>query len=568
MSSESSHSTKHYGDWPNAQGFDTTYEERIPIELEVEGHIPAYAAGTLFRTGLGPRSVDCGAKGVFRTNHWFDNFAQVHRFQIHPPSQEGGKARVTYNSRLTSDGLIEKVRKAGRLDGMTFAAKYEPCKTFFQKLQSFFLPATRLLPQAPTKPNEVNVGVTMSINFPGLSPTGQAVKGTRDNGKISSFCTKTDASVVQMLDSETLEPIGLARQEVLHPELKGPMSGAHAKSDPLTGDVYNFNLQFGGPQGTYRVFRVSASTGETSILATVRHNSAYLHSLWLTENYVVLCVWNAYFKGGGLHLVMKQNIVDSMEFNTSQPAKWFVIDKRPVEKSGQGIVATYESPPFFGFHSVNAFEHTSEDGVKHITADVPAYESLGVLKAFYFDNLMSDSPTAGQVQGQWGDLLAPKYRRYRLPDIPSTPQPGARQAVMEFELDRQDTPELPQLNWSVYTKKHRYVYGVGDSGKSTFADSLLKLDLEDHSVKRWCVHGQTAGEPIFIADPDSAVEDGGVLLSVVLDGIAGKSYLLVLDAKDLSEIGRAKVDGVIGFGFHGVHAKAESDEKVTVNPDY
>ena len=475
---------------------------------------------------------------------------------------------MTYNSRLTSDGLIEKVRQTGRLDGMTFAAKYEPCKTFFQKLQSFFLPATLIIPKGPAKPNEANVGVTMSINFPGISSTGIAVDGPRDNNKISSFCTKTDASVLQMLDSETLEPIGLARQDVLHPELKGPLSGAHAKSDPETGDVYNFNLQFGGPQGTYRVFKVSASTGKTSILATLQHSSAYLHSLWLTENYVVLCIWNAYFKGGGLHILIKQNLVDSMEFNTSQPAKWVVIDKRPVDEGGQGVVATYESTPFFGFHSVNAYEESSKDGTKHIIADIPVYQSLEVLKSFYFDNILSDSPTAGQVQGRWGDALAPKYRRYRLPDIPSTPRRDARQATLEFELGRNDTPELPQLNWSVYTKKHRFVYGICDSGKSTFADSLLKLDVETLTVKRWSVHGQTAGEPVFIADPDSKEEDDGVLLSVVLDGVVGKSYLLVLDAKDLSEIGRAKVEGAIGFGFHGVHAKAHSAAEITRNPDY
>lgn len=547
--------------------FDTTYEERTPVELEIEGNIPAYAAGTLFRTGLGPRSVDCGDKGIFRVNHWFDNFAQVHRFQIHPPTSPEEKVRVTYNSRLTSDGLIEKVRKAGRLEGMTFAAKYEPCKTFFQKLQAFFSPATRILPKALPKANEVNVGVTMSVNFPGLSATGQAEAGPRDKGKISSFCTKTDASILQMLDSETLEPIGLARQEILHPDLRGPISGAHAKSDPVTGDVYNFNMQFGG-QGTYRIFRTSASTGKTDILGTLQHTTAYIHSLFLTENYVVLCIWNSYFKAGGSMILWKNNIAEAMEYSESQPAKWVVVDKRSAEEGGQSIVATYDSPPFFGFHSVNAYEHTSADGIKHITADIPAYQSLEVLNAFYFDNILSDSPKAGQVQGQWGDLLAPKYRRYRLPDIPQEPREESRQAVVEFELPRHDTPELPTLNWSVYTKQHRFVYGVCDTGKSTFADSLLKLDLEDKSVKRWSKRGHTAGEPIFIADPGSSEEDAGVLLTVVLDGVSGKSYLLVLDAKDLSEVGRAKVNGAIGFGFHGLHTKQGLASNPSSTPDF
>lgn len=547
--------------------FDTTYVEREPVELEVQGNIPAWAAGTLFRTGMGPRTVDCGEKGIFRTNHWFDNFAQVHRFQIHAPESAAGRVRVTYNSRLTSDGLIEKVRKAGRLDGITFAAKYEPCQTFFQKLQSYFAPVTRLLPKALPKANEANIGVTMSVNFPGLSATGQAESGPRDKGKIASLCTKTDASVVQMLDSETLEPLGLAKQEILHPDLKGPLSAAHAKSDPITGDVYNFNMQFGMP-GTYNIFRTSASTGKTDILATIRHRTTYIHSLFLTENYVVMCFWNSIFKAGGSTILFQNNLVDSMEYEDSQPAKWVVVDKRASEEGGHGVVATYESPPFFGFHSVNAYEHTSADGIKHITADIPAYESLEILKAFYFDNILSDSPKAGEVQGQWGESLAPKYRRYRLPDIPLEPREESRQAVMEFELPRFDTPELPTLNWSVYTKEHRYVYGVLDTGRSTLADSLVKVDLADHSVKKWSEHGQTAGEAIFIADPESTEEDGGILLTVVLDGISGKSYLLVLDAKDLTELGRANANGAIGFGFHGLHTRQGLATNASATPDF
>lgn len=54
-------------------------------------------------------------------------------------------------------------------------------------------------------------------------------------------------------------------------------------------------------------------------------------------------------------------------------------------------------------------------------------------------------------------------------------------------------------------------------------------------------------------DPAGRAEDDGVLLSVVLDGDRGKSYLLCLDARDMTEVGRAEVDGVVGFGFHGEH---------------
>jgi carotenoid cleavage dioxygenase-like enzyme len=56
---------------------------------------------------------------------------------------------------------------------------------------------------------------------------------------------------------------------------------------------------------------------------------------------------------------------------------------------------------------------------------------------------------------------------------------------------------------------------------------------------------------VFVARPQAEREDDGVLLSVVLDAAAGTSFLLVLDAADLSERARAQVPYHIPFGFHG-----------------
>ena len=59
-----------------------------------------------------------------------------------------------------------------------------------------------------------------------------------------------------------------------------------------------------------------------------------------------------------------------------------------------------------------------------------------------------------------------------------------------------------------------------------------------------------------MARPEAEHEDDGVLLSVVLDAGAGTSFLLVLDAADLSELARAEVPHHIPFGFHGQFARA------------
>jgi hypothetical protein len=41
---------------------------------------------------------------------------------------------------------------------------------------------------------------------------------------------------------------------------------------------------------------------------------------------------------------------------------------------------------------------------------------------------------------------------------------------------------------------------------------------------------------VFVARPNAESEDDGVLLTVVLDAERNTSYLLILDAKDLSEL--------------------------------
>lgn len=462
--------------------------------------------------------------------------------------------RVTYNSRLASDGVIEKIKRTGKFDGFTFAARYDPCKSFFQKLQSVFHAASR------SAPNEINVAVTMSANFPGLSRTGERLERGHERTNLVTLCNKTDAPIFQMLDPESLEPIGLATQTTLHPALKGPGSAAHARSDPVTGHVFNYNLDF-GRTGTYRVFRVSAATGQTSILATISYAPAYLHSLFLTENYVVLCIWNSLYRAGGLPILWHQNLLDAMTWDGSRPTTWFVVDKRPPEEGGKGVVAKFESEPFFSFHTINAYEDRSsaQDGTVDIVADIAAYENIDCISHFYLDNLISDSPAAKAYGDSSNTSAQPNYRRFRLPSVPSTPTKKTLKAVAEYTSSKADTPELPTLNPRVVTKKHRYIYGINGTGKSSFVDGLIKYDTETHSVTRWGIHGHTAGEPIFVADPASTEEDAGVLLSVVLDGVQGKSYLLVLDAKTMKEVGRAHVNGVIGFGFHGFHVKTDAD---------
>ena len=79
----------------------------------------------------------------------------------------------------------------------------------------------------------------------------------------------------------------------------------------------------------------------------------------------------------------------------------------------------------------------------------------------------------------------------------------------------------------------------------------MKVDVRDGTRSEWRADGCYPGEPVFVREPGREGEDDGVVLSVVLDTNAGRSFLLVLDAGSFEEVARAEAPHHIPFGFHG-----------------
>ena len=215
------------------------------------------AAGILYRTGPSNHRIKDTAVGEFSCNHWFDGFSHVYRFELIPTVD--GTCKVVYSSRRQVDGLIEKVRKTGKLDGITFGQKRDPCESIFQKMKTTF--AHMLFPSQGSGiiPDQSNIGVTIVPNVPGVVLTEKSEAMARDKTpRVKNLVCFTDATGIKTLNPETLEPIGVTDQRSLHPDLTGPMSCAHAHFDPINGDVYNVNLAFGA-SATYRLFRTVTS---------------------------------------------------------------------------------------------------------------------------------------------------------------------------------------------------------------------------------------------------------------------------------------------------------------------
>ncbi|KAK0644688.1 carotenoid oxygenase [Cercophora newfieldiana] len=564
-----------YKEWPNEAGFDGLTEERGPLEIPVSGQIPAWAIGSLYRTGPGIYKVEDTVIGTFRTNHWFDGLAHTHRFDIVPDSD--GRVRVFYSSRRQSDQMMEHIRQYGDRKYYSFAQRRDPCLGLFAKIMSTW----RAARASPEDKGIENISVAVHPDMPWPVDVAQPIPGAEGElskgqksqaslgqgghraGVLNNVWITTDNAGLKRFDPDTLEPIGFAAQQSLHPDLSGPTSSAHAQRDPITGDVFNFNLQF-GRQPTYRIFRVSASTGETEILAAIKGPSirpAYIHSFYLTPSFVVLCVPSSHLGLGGLKVVWERNMLDAIEpFDQTKKCKWFVVDRL----HRKGLVEEFETDAGFFFHTINAFEEIPDPktGVGNLICDVVDYPTLDVMYGLYYDVLLQRNGADEAFFGNPGRAKNAMARltRYHIPlsgqlaDVEKTGEKEAPSIRKLFSIPAPHVGELPTINPRFATKRHRYVYSIAHLGRSTSADSIVKTDVETREALFWNIPpGHNPGEAIFVENPEGTEEDDGVLLSVVLDGKNKSSYLVCLDAKTMEELGRADMGFAVGLGFHGVH---------------
>jgi beta,beta-carotene 9',10'-dioxygenase len=297
---------------------------------------------------------------------------------------------------------------------------------------------------------------------------------------------------------------------------------AHPHYDFATREAISYGVHFGA-RSSYRVYATAAGSHERRELARVPvREPSYMHSFGLTDRHVILI--ESPLVVNPLKLAVgNRPFIENYAWKPERGSHFLVIDRA----SGT-LRARVAADPFFSFHEVNAFEDGDE-----VVVDLVAYDDAAVIDALYLDKLRA----GGRVDGI-GTL-----RRYRLPL-------DGGSARVEQLSDEQ--VELPRIAYRTRNgQPYRYVYAAGGTEHAEFLDEVVKIDVGDGSLLRWHTAGCYPGEPVFVAAPGGEREDDGVLLSVVLDTASASSFLLVLDAQDLSEIARADAPQRVPFGFHG-----------------
>jgi beta,beta-carotene 9',10'-dioxygenase len=337
------------------------------------------------------------------------------------------------------------------------------------------------------------------------------------------FVAITETPVPVAFDPRTLKTHGIPCG------FPGQHFTAHPHHDAERGEMLGLATQF-GPRSKYVVFAQVDSSGHRVVAELPAGGEpSYMHSFAVTERHILLTACPFVVNPVQLGLSGKP-FIENFRWLPEAGVRFYVLDRG----SGE-LRRTYETDTFFAFHHVNAFERGSE-----LVVDLIVYESPEVIDALYLDELRA-SPPSEAVHGS--------LRRQRI-DLA-----GGR--VLDEELSGKMF-ELPQIDYDGRNgRPYRYVYGAAvdtDTGgePADFLDQLIKIDVESGETRVWFEPGAYPGEAVFVPAPrPGRREDEGVLLSVVLDSRGTGSYLLVLDAESLEELGRARVPHHIPFGFHG-----------------
>uniref|UniRef100_A0A671Y0B8 Beta-carotene 15, 15-dioxygenase 2, like n=1 Tax=Sparus aurata TaxID=8175 RepID=A0A671Y0B8_SPAAU len=509
-----------------------------PIPTTITGRIPSWVNGSFLRNGPGKFEF-----GKDRYTHWFDGMAMMHRFHI-------SDGDVTYSSRfLRSDSYIHNSEK-NRIVVSEFGtvAMPDPCKNIFARFFSRF--------QIPKATDNA------SVNF---------VKYKGD------YYVSTETNYMRRVDPQSLE----TKEKVDWTQYIAVNSATAHPHYSRDGATYNMGNSYGKGGFFYNIIRVpppdeTAAKADSpdfagaevicSIPAAEPRKPSYYHSFVMSENYIVfieqpikldLLKFMLYrIQGKSFHKVM----IWEPKYDTI----FHLVNRH----TGKVSKVRYRAAPMFTLHQINAYEDNG-----FLVMDMCCGDDGDSIGDFTLENLRKGS--GEEMDKFYNSLCRNLPRRYVLPLTvdQKTPldqnlvtlnsfkatatmtKPGEVRLNLELhddELLQYGGLEFPQINYEKHNgRPYRYFYSCGFG--NVFSDSLLKMDVHTKELKVWRYPGLYPSEPVFVASPQATDEDDGVVMSVIITPREEKStFLLVLDAKTFTELGRAEVPVNVPYGTHGV----------------
>ncbi|KAG8506245.1 Beta,beta-carotene 15,15'-dioxygenase [Galemys pyrenaicus] len=437
--------------------------------------------------------------GETRYNHWFDGLALLHCFVIK-------FGNVYYFNRYLESNTYNANVKANRIVVSEFGtmAYPDPSTNIFSKAFSY-----------------------LSHTIPDF--TDNCLINIMKCGK--HYYALTETNYIWKIDPLNL----LACEKIDYRKYVGVnVATAHPHYDGA-GNVINIGTSIMNKGKTkYVIFKVPATVPgkrkdcwkHVEVLCSIASRSllspSYYHSFGVTENYVVFL---------------------------EQPFKLDIVKMATAYVRG------------VSWASCLTFNKDEKDGC--ILFDVVAYEDSSLYNFFYLDNLTQN------FENNTKPTSIPILKRFAVPlHVNKDAEKGSNliklasttaKALKEEDDQVYCQPEvlhegfeMPQINYAYNGKPYRYVFAT-EVAWNPIPNKILKYDLLTKSSVRWGEEHCWPGEPVFVAKPDAKDEDDGIILSVVISTIPQKHpFLLILDAKSLTELARATFDVEMHPDLHGL----------------
>jgi all-trans-8'-apo-beta-carotenal 15,15'-oxygenase len=446
------------------------FEYRVDV---IDGRVPAALRGTLFRNGSGRNELN----GQWFP-HWFDG-----------------------------DGMISAI--AFDDAGIRYLNRYVRTDNYV---------------------NETRENRVLYRGFGKMKPGGAIANAFRQPGNVSNISVVLqndqllslwEGGAPYALDPKTLKTIGLA-------DFDGRVRAfsAHPKIDPVSGDLYNFGIDYGA-RTTLTPYWIRPDGALTAFSPITLPYPVMNHDFVLTEHYLVFCLGPILVHP--LKFILGLASFDgAMRWDGGRPTLILL-----VPRDGVGAPRWIETDPFFQFHFANGFE---QDGALIVDLTrYPDYHHIGEsLRTFWHSDWAADG-------------MASLIRLCI--DIGSG-------NVTARSFDTGNANEFPRINPGRTAHPYRYAYIANNpAGQAVgLQRRVTQVDMDSGTtVSHDFGANQYVGEPIFIPLRADGHEDDGVVVTLVYDGDANRTDIVGLDARDLAArpLFTARLRHHVPYSLHG-----------------
>jgi all-trans-8'-apo-beta-carotenal 15,15'-oxygenase len=458
---------------PWSAGFQSLAAEFDYRVEDIDGRVPAGLRGTLFRNGAGRNDL---------AGHWFPHW-------------------------FDGDGMISAIRFEER--GVRYRNRYVRTESYVEETRS-----QRILFRGFGK---MRSGGTLANALKQPANVSNTSVLLQDDRLLSLW----EGGPPTALDPRTLTTFGLE-------DFGGRVRtfSAHPKTDPQTGEVFNFGIDY-GLRTTLTPYRIDR--GELTRFPPINLPYPVMnHDFVLTQRHLVFCLGPILVHP--LKMILGLVSFDgALAWDGSRPTLILI-----VPRDGRTAPRWIETEPFFQFHFANGYE---QDGL--LVIDVTRYSDYDGIGDALRNFWRSDWSADGMAS----------LVRLRI-DLASG-------VVKAESFAAGNANEFPRIDPRRVARPYRYAYVASNpAGQGAgLQQRITRVDMESgRTVSHDFAPNGYVGEPLFIPTATEGAEDDGVVVSFVFDTSDVRTHVVGLDARDIAArpLFTARLKHHVPYALHGI----------------